>query len=171
MPGRLDFTVGLDSIDKHVRKLRRFTPKQQRSDLRSSFQASTGPVKTALRRGIRSKIKRLGHLAKSIQSKVKSYPSGNVIVLVGARDRRLGDGENPGKYFHLADAGTKPHEIELTTVRVGNVLVRLDEPYPVQHPGAEPAGVRDQAYRTGVPKVRDAFIGRLQKRLQKRVSS
>ena len=166
----IELETQIEGLDEHVRKLSGLSGKDARKVLRSAFNGSTAPIKTSLRRFIRQRILRFGHLLKSIRSKVKSYASGVVVVLVGARDRKLGNGENPGKYFHLADGGTKPHPIELKVLRVNGVFIRVSEFVTVQHPGSEPREVRADAFRTSRPKVDAKFRRAFTKRLTKLIS-
>lgn len=160
-------TINIEGLEEHLKQIQAFTPKKQRAIIRSSFQSATGPIKTGLRRYIKQRIYRFGHLVKAIRSKVKSYASGVVVVIVGATNRRLGNNENPGNYFHLADAGTRPHQMTRTHVRVNGVIIRLHEPETYTHPGAEPAGVREAAFRFGRPKVEARFLKQWTKRIQK----
>lgn len=163
--------LAIDGLEQHLERIRDLTPKKQRAVLRSSFTSATGPLKTGLRRYIRQRLWRFGHLAKAIRSKVKSYASGVVVVLAGARDRRMADGENPGKYFHLADGGTRPHQMTRTVIRVNGVLIRLHEPEGYTHPGADAAGVRDAAFRFGRPKIEQKFLKQFAKRMEKCLTS
>lgn len=90
--------------------------------------------------------RRLGHLKKSIITKMKTYASGVVAGITGPRSKVILDDKgkriNPAKYAHLVEYGTAPHVIP------GAVIDGRYYPV-VQHPGA-PAQ----------PFMRPAFVGK-----------
>ena len=163
-------TVEIEGLNRSVRRLRRYTPREQRKILRASMRSSTNPIKTALRRQIRSKAVRFGHLLKAVVSKVKVYSNtGNVVLLVGVRDRRIGGVFNPGKYFHLVDAGTRSHFQPNAYRPIGGRLVKI--PGGAQHPGSRARDMRRPAANQGGPKTQTAFLKQFERQLNKVIRS
>ena len=178
----ITFAAAFPQLRRELRRLQQLKPSKQRRILKSSFNSSTGPIKTKLRQIIRREANRTGTLAKAIQS--KSGVSGGgadriaAYVLVGARSRRkqITDPEtgtpktvNPANYLHLADLGTQPHH-QPDGYRFRNVngrRVLYKSPFGTQHPGARGKGMMERAARVIGPKTQERFSRQFEKRLEK----
>lgn len=146
----------ITGVDEFVRKARRIGDvRTQRRILKAAMRSGLNPVKTEMRRQIRAVgARRRGHLLKAVTSKLKVYASGVAWLAAGIRDRRLPDGANPGKYFHLVDLGTKPHTIyrrEPIRVNLNGRWMTLQGPY--QHFGARPKPIRHPALQRAGQRV------------------
>ena len=124
----------LDGVDQVVLKLQSVDKNVRKKLMRKAITKATQPVAKAAKRGARSVVNQVaandelgqamkssGLLAKSIGSKVKTYPSGVVVGLVGPRggfNRQIGvrkRGKNAGQainadpiyYAHLVEYGTR----------------------------------------------------------------
>lgn len=154
--------IRLDGVEPFLAKLVAFSPKVRRGILRKALRTASGPVKKEMRKAVRQLgAVRFKHLAKSIREKLKTYPSGVVFLAVGARRKKLPDGENPGNYGHLVGGGTKPH----------GKKKNLDKPWRFRdektgqwitlkgkrHPGAKAKDFRNVAARISQRKISSAF--------------
>ena len=163
--------VKVTGVAAFRRRIRRFDERTQRRLYRKVLNQSSAPIKTALRKAIRqARAVRFGHMLKAVTSKVKVYDQVTVL-LVGVRDKRKADGENPGKYFHLVSGGTRPHfqpnAFRLFTVNGFQYGVRIGG----QHPGSSPRQLREKAIREGGPKVAQRFADRASKAIAKEIGS
>jgi len=160
---------GLKPVLKRLNKVAK--PRRRAAILAQSLNAGLAPLKTAFRRQIRRQgAVRKGHLLKAVVSKVKGYPSGNAVLMVGVRDKKSGDGENPGKYFHLVDLGTKSHELPGRPARMNGQWILV--PGRWQHPGAKSKPIREPATNAVTSeKISDKIMVRLEKLLTKELST
>ena len=97
---------------------------------RKAIVAANAPIRKAMKA---KAPKDKGNLKKSIVSKVRTYPNGNVVGITGPRNQLFMDNEgrwiNPSRYAHIVEYGAAPHLIRRVTID-GTF-------YPVvQHPGA-----------------------------------
>lgn len=160
-------TVRVNGARQLQRRLRRFNPKRQRALYRKTLNQSTTPLKSALRTEVRVKgAVRKGHLRKAVSSKVKTYPSGITVLLVGFKNKRLGDGENPGKYSHLVDLGTKPHFQPEAYRFAGNRIIGPGW----NHPGAAARDIMKPALRKGGPKMQAQFFKRAEINIERELA-
>lgn len=114
--------IVLSGVQELSRFLRDLPKKTIKKALKSAVNAGAEPIKKAARR---LAPKRTGTLKKSITKKVKVYPSGNAVAIIGANRNTvsqgvdLGKGGNlkikqkgrivPANYIHLVAYGTAPH--------------------------------------------------------------
>lgn len=128
--GRSEKLEGLDGL---IRQLDAIAPRLRKKTLRKAISDTAKEIKWAAkaaapRRGRKDVAKHLtykgGQLRKSIAEKVKTYPSGATVGIVGARTnfrlqigQTIQDGSkrpagspvfvNPTKYLHLVEMGTR----------------------------------------------------------------
>lgn len=101
---------GVHELSRFLRELPKKTIKKA---LKSAVNAGAEPIKKAARR---LAPKDTGTLKKAVAKKVKVYPSGNAVAVIGANravrvpSTRKGKKEFvPANYIHLIEYGTKPH--------------------------------------------------------------
>jgi Bacteriophage HK97-gp10, putative tail-component len=99
----------LEGLEETMAALRRLKPSKGRAILRKGLTKAT----RILAKGAKSRAPKgpTGLLKKSIGSKVKTYPKGAVVGLVGARKghKKVIDGRNvdPARYSHLSERGRR----------------------------------------------------------------
>lgn len=147
-------------------------PKRNKAAIRSTVGAGSTVIRKALRAEMRSH-NRSGSAFDSINWKVKIYPSGAVVAVIGVRRGHSGvyysaGGKRivPANYWHLLNEGTKPHmqpnAHRVVTVNGRRALVPVG---PRRHPGSRPANIRARA----IARSRVAANAAMAKRYQKRV--
>jgi len=147
-------------------------PKRNKAAIRSTVGAGATVIRKALRAEMRSH-NRTGSAFDAINWKVKIYPSGNILAVIGVRRghsgvyySRSGKKIVPANYWHLLNEGTRPHmqpkAHRLISVNGRRVLAPVG---PQVHPGSRPANIRSKA----IAKSRVAANAAMAKRYQKRV--
>jgi len=166
----VQIAIEITGVDEFVAKMRRIADvRTQQRIMKATIQSGANPLKTAMRRQIRAVgAVRKGILYKAVTRAFRVYSSGVAWLGVGIRDRKV-DGENPGKYFHLVDLGSKAHTIHRRKpIRVQRIQLggRWYIPDPKQpdggwytlqgpylHPGAKAKPIREPALKAGQSRV------------------
>lgn len=129
--------------------------------LRKAVRAGGAPVVKALRGHVRRSASDTGWFGRNVAQKVKMYPSGRAVAVIGAkRAKDPVTGRNPFNYDHLAERGAKPHYIPgpvLITLRNGSKILLP----AINHPGATPRRVFEKADREARSKGERAFASKL----------
>lgn len=100
-----------------IAQLAKFIDQLPKKALKKALRAAVTAASTPISRDARKMAPKLtGTLKKSIQRKVKTYPNGNAIAVVGANraytspNPKTKTGLNiPANYIHLMELGVKPH--------------------------------------------------------------
>lgn len=103
--------IELDGIRDIGRFCKELPKRSAKKALRSAVTAGTTPIAKAVRK---LAPRRTDTLKKSITKKIKGYPSGNYIGIVGANKDTVGQDQYgrkvvPAKYIHLVTYGTQSH--------------------------------------------------------------
>jgi HK97 gp10 family phage protein len=137
LPGTDDVAEFLRTVPKRVAK----------KALKQAVTAGATPLAKAARK---EAPKKHGLLKSAVTKKVKVYPDGNAIALVGAnRDTsETIDGRRhvPALYLHLIVGGTKPHP-QKHYVRALELTVK-------QHPGTKPNPFLERAFEQTAPEIK-----------------
>jgi len=154
----------IEGLERTMRQLATLDKRTARTAIRKSAGAGGTELTREVRRIVKSN-KKTGALSRAISKKTRSYQAGNIVVsIVGAKVKKLPDGSNPGKYFHLVDKGTKPHIIRGVLAFRGRVVKW------VRHPGARPKGMLRRASRTAGPRAQRKALLKLQQEVAKALS-
>lgn len=99
--------LGIDGIAEMRRKLKKMGDRTQRKFVRRALTAGTTPIVRDIRKNT---PKETGNLKASIGRRMKSYPSGIIVAVLGARWPK-------GAHGHLLEFGTtqRPHPITGTS--------------------------------------------------------
>lgn len=154
----------ITGLERTMRQLQSLDKRAARSAVRKAANAGGTELTREVRR-LAKTHRRTGALARAISKKTRSYQAGNIVVsIVGARVKKLPNGTNPGKYFHLVDEGTKPHIIR-GILSFGGRVVRW-----VRHPGTRPKHMLRRASRSAGSRARKKALAKLQQEVTKALS-
>lgn len=137
--------------------------------LRQAVNAGGTPVAKAVRR---LAPKESGLLKRSIGKKVKAYPDGNALAIIGSNRGTVGDYQGqrrvPGNYIHLVALGVKPHSV----ASGANSRKRVSASTMAavgggQHPGHAGSDFVNAGYRQALPQAKTAMEAKLKTALDK----
>lgn len=127
--------ISLQGIKPLLAKLERIPRKQAKAIMRKAVRAGSAPIrKVAKKTAPRDK----GILQETMAIKVKQYPSGVSVGVIGPRKKftkrtkKRGERTLDAFYGHMVEGGTRPHVIPGPIVLGGRVL------HNIQHPGTQP---------------------------------
>lgn len=154
----------IQGLERTMRQLQALEKRAARSAVRKAANAGGTELTREVRRRAKSNQK-TGALARAISKKTRSYQAGSIVVaIVGARVRKLPNGVNPGKYFHLVDEGTKPHIVRGIMAFNGRVVKW------VRHPGSRPKHMLRKASRSAGRRAEQKALVKLQQEVAKALS-
>lgn len=158
MSARNGFDIKITGDKELMRALDQLEASVRKKALRRAVTAAVRPIRTAAKQRT---PKRYGWLRKAMDSKIKSYKSGTVAGIIGARSDmeatitdRFGKTARirPVKYLHLVEFGTSAHEIKMGRATM-------------QHPGSRGYAMLRSAFDAHAPtamqiietKIREAI--------------
>jgi HK97 gp10 family phage protein len=129
---------GMEELSKLLKLL---PGRVQKKVLRKAIVAASSPI---VKQARANAPVRFGFLKRSVGRKVKTYRTGNVVAVIGAKRGSGNSRHEPANYSHLVERGTRPHQISKGAV-IDKVLT-AGKP----HPGAKPKPFLKPAFDANV---------------------
>lgn len=173
-------TTKIDGIKPLLKKLDRIAGvgstgrRRAKAIMRKAVRAGAAPYRKAVKQGAPRKG---GLLKKSIFIKVKQYPSGVSVAVIGPRvkDKNAKPTTRPRKtpevdafYSHMVERGTKPHLMPKPGGKPARMKIAAGQVVSfVRHPGAAPSPYISKASRVSARGATSLFAKKLGDEIRK----
>jgi HK97 gp10 family phage protein len=146
--------VKLDGEQELKHLLQELPRRVGKKALRQAVNAGAAPIVKAAKAAA---PRESGLLKRSYNKVIRTYKSGNVVAVIGARREVVGSYRGkkrvPANYIHLVEKGTQPHRIQIKKGRFAGTTV--------EHPGARAQPHLEPAFERSIPQARSIMEAKL----------
>lgn len=123
--------IELDGVQEALRNLRRYLAPERNRVMMKAYRDAANFIKRLAKTYTH---RQSGTLSKSITIKVKMYPNGNIVALIGPKSWYIGNYKGvkriAHKYAHLVEKGRKGFRQKYIIKSTGTYAVRFVKPAP-----------------------------------------